>query len=718
MSDGLSNEERLGRLEGIQQHLQLLEEKGYTFLQLPNVFDKDPAVEEPFVLSNSFLPERIGGSVRIVRREDDAGIYEPLSTENLNHMLGSFLPGGFKKRWEDFDLWQGRWDVVHEEPGTADIAPMFEFAKRIPLAELLGDDVGEYALLDIDIDDAVVYVPTTLYVKHLPRDAEYYWSVDYQTVAAARDPVGRTLRLGQSDPTTNYLWFRHLRSEPTTDPTQLDGDDNVLVRYAYEPDVEFLRCYYTSLLTLYEKDNNETLSRTIDYVHGPDETRAFLASSEQSQLLLFDIERETVRERVQTILDETPSLRRDLQFAKLYRDLWDKLFFEAGELDNVYEVKPFVDHLRAVDYQCRRKGDIATDSVFDADLGTIREELDGLLEPGDDLEQGALCLMGYEPIAQSSVVEVIDAELRDAEQGSIAEILESCSDSTDLLDFGEEVLVHSVEHALSTWTTEESLAGGSFELWYDVNFQGGDDEYARVGIYDSIQGGAGIADEVDNHLDSTPNLELDDGVAAQSACHTAAADRAVIDLLVGEDGDTLYELFRETSRSELGDEDEEDIEEMEPSGFQSRLVESREQVIGDQRDAYSLNDLTSHIENRVQALFETRETARFNAYIADEHATVAKQIERTPTAVDLMLHLHQHIFRDPRVRDTYQRFATDELGRDLSELGERLEEIAIQCRTACPDCLEVDGPNCIHGMKYQARMLNRRLLWEVCSDAA
>jgi hypothetical protein len=730
MSEGLSEEERLGRLEGIQQHLQLLEEIGGPFLQLPNLFERDPAVDEPFVLSNSFLPERIGGSVRIVRREDDGNVYESLSTENLNHMLGSFLPGGYKERWEDFDLWQGTWDFVHERPGTADIAPMFEFGERVRLEDLLGDDAGEYVLLDVDIEDVVVYVPSTLYVEHLPRDAEYYWSVDYQTVFAARDPVGRTLSLGRSDPTTNYLWFRHLRSEPTEDREPLDGPNDVLVQYAYEPEVEFLRCYYTSLLTLYEKENHETLSRTIDYVHGPDDARAFVASSEQSQLLLFDVDRQTVRERVERVLAERPSIRRDLQFAKAYRDIWDTLFFERGELENVFEVGPFVDHLRAVDYQCRRHDDVPADSVFEADLDTIRDQLAGLLEPGDGFEQGALCMMGYEPVGRSDVLDIIDAELSDDDRDAVASILASCADESELLAFGEEVLVHSVEHALSTWTTDESLAGGSFELWYDVNFQGRDDDHARIGIYDSIQGGAGIADEVDDYLAEQDAIDLDGGVAAQSACHTAAADRTVIDLLSGADGDALYELYRDTAGWGIGSgADGDDGNQGDggegskagddgPTGFQARLVDSRDDVVDDQRESYSLTDLTSHVENRVQALFETREAARFNAYLADEHATVEAQIERTPTAVDLMLHLHQHIFRDPRVRDTYRRFAEDEMGRDLSELGERLEEIAVQCRTACPDCLEVDGSDCIHGMKYQARMLNRRLLREVCADAA
>ncbi|MEA5386776.1 hypothetical protein VB779_06725 [Haloarculaceae archaeon H-GB11] len=185
----------------------------------------------------------------------------------------------------------------------------------------------------------------------------------------------------------------------------------------------------------------------------------------------------------------------------------------------------------------------------------------------------------------------------------------------------------------------------------------------------------------------------------------------MIELLSGPDGEALYELFHETSREQTGTKVEEGSDGT--TGFQARLEETRDNVISDMPDAYNRDDLTSHIENRIQALFETREIARFNAYVATEHETVESLVQRTPRAVDMMLHLYQHIFNDPRVRDTYRRFADDVKGRDLSELGERLEELTLQCITACPDCLETEVTNCVHGSKYQAQLLSRRLLKEV-----
>jgi hypothetical protein len=152
----------------------------------------------------------------------------------------------------------------------------------------------------------------------------------------------------------------------------------------------------------------------------------------------------------------------------------------------------------------------------------------------------------------------------------------------------------------------------------------------------------------------------------------------------------------------------------ESGGFRRRLLDAQETVVGDQAEAYNLEDLTSQAEKRVNTLFETRETARFYAYVADRYEDVAETVERTPRAVDLLLHLDRELIHDPRVKQTYQRFARGTNRRDLSELGERLEEVTVQCVTACPDCLETGGTNCVHGGTYQSKLLSRKLLSEVC----
>lgn len=688
----LNDDDRLGRLEGIQQHLQDLEEIGYSFLHLPDIFENDPVAKPPYVVSDSFIPESVGGNVRVVHHEPENEIYDSLATENLEQMLGSYLPGGYKQRWENFNLWQGQWEPVRERPGTADIAPMFEFDERIPLSNLVGTDSEDYTSYELPTDEVTIYVPRTMHVQRLPYDTSYRWHEDMKNIFADKKPLGPTLDLGRSDPTTNYLWFRHYRTEPESERTPVENS-RIVQGYRFEPKTEFLRCYYASLLTMYEKSNNDTLSRTIRYEHGDDGQQAFVGAIEESQLLLLDLDRARVRSQAARVFSERPDIERDTRFALLYREAWERLFFQEGALEHVFAVEPFVNHLIAADYWAREHPDYDVDSVFELDIDVLTDVLAKLLAPGAE----RLTLMGYEDVESSWVLQAI----RD-HRDMVDALLTTCLDRETVLNFAEELIVHSIEHALSTWATEATPAGGSFELWYDVNFQKREDDIARIGVYDSIQGGAGIATEVYNYLEATPNLDIDDGLADQGACHTAASDRTVLELLSNESGDVLYDLYEER-----GSDDDTTV-------FRGRLIEARNTVVGDHLEAYNLEDLTSQAEKRIDTLFETRETARFYSYVADQYDSVSKAIQRTPRSVDLLLHLDREFVHDPRVKQTYQRFARGTNRRDLSELGERLEEVTVQCITACPDCLETEGTNCVHGDTYQSKLLNRKLLSEVC----
>jgi len=691
-SEPLDDDDRLGRVEGIQQHLQDLKEIGYAFLHLPNVFEHDPVAKPPYVVSDSFIPESVGGNIRVVHRDPEENIHDSLATENLEQMLGSYLPGGYKQRWENFDLWQGRWDPVRNPPGRADIAPMFEFDERLPLLDLLGTEREDYTGYELPTEEVTVYIPRTMHVRRLPYDTRYCWHEGFQNIFADQNPPGQTLRLGQSDPTTNYLWFRHYRTEPEGERTPVD-DSRVVEGYRFEPETEFLRCYYASLLTMYEKENNDTISRTLSYEHSSDNQRAFVGALEESQLLLMDVDRARIRSQAARVFSERPDIERDTRFALLYKEAWEQLFFQEGILEHVFAVEPFVNHLIAADYWVRDHPDYDVGSVFKLDINELTSVLSILLAP----EAERLTLMGYDDADSSRVVQIV------REHGeSVAELLAECRERETLLDFAEEVLVHSIEHALSTWATEATPAGGSFELWYDINFQQRDDDIARVGIYDSIQGGAGIATEVYDYLEATMNPDLDAGLAAQGACHTGAADRTVLELLSDANGDVLYDLYEDRGSDE------------EATGFRGRLIDARDTVVGSHDEAYNLDDLTSQAEKRVSNLFETRETARFYAYVADQYDEVAETVERTPRSVDLLLHLDREFIHDPRVKQTYQRFARGTNRRDLSELGERLEEATVQCITACPDCLETEGTNCVHGGTYQSKLLSRKLLSEVC----
>jgi hypothetical protein len=669
---------RLARLQGIRGYV---EDDEYEYVDLPGIYKSDPLASTPYVVSQTFIPEEIGGSVSVINVNRDPE--EALARENLNQMLNNFLPGGYKKRWGNFDLWRGDWG--HEtKRGHADIEPMFDWSDSYPLTEIIGD-VSEVAYTDISFDptDVRVYEPLSIRVTREDKnDTSYVW-IPELGIPWKGDPPFRSDPLA-SDPTTNYLWFKH--SPERFDEPLEDLDDASLVEgFAFDDDREFLRCYYGSLLTLYPRDGDRTRSEVVRYRNEADDADAFVASRERSQLLTFELDRENLKSRIGAAIDENPFLERDLRFALLEANVWERLFFEEDAVEHVFAIEPLVEHLMGIDYK-RRVVEEDDKGVFGLSGTSLSDEVDRLL-PDDATRH--LRLLGHEGRAVSEIRETID-EYHDP----LAELLARSRNDELLLSFAERVFVHSAEHALSTWSNDLTGSGTSFELWYDVNFQAEDAETATISVYDPIQGGAGLAKEVYERLQNDPP-EIGSGLAAQGRCHSATADRSTVDLLASYPDGSLYDVYR-NDHDKFTD-----------------LVEEKVRERVDDPDAYSIDDLVSHVEQRIQRLFETRDLAQFYSYVGGEYTKVETEVGRVPRIVDLALHLDRHVFTDPAIKSTYDRFADDSGRRDIAELGERLGELTVQCVTACPDCLKTETGLCLHGTGQQEARLNRRLLTAV-----
>lgn len=671
-----ASSELVARLQGIRSYV---EDDDFGYLDLAGLYDSDPVAASPYIVPGTFIPEEIGGTVTVV---DEDG--ETLAHENLNQMLNNFLPGGYKQRWGDFDLWRGAWDH-RSDPSHADIEPMFEWKESFPLQELLGD-VPEVAYTELQFDpkNVRVYVPLAINVtKENKNDPEYVW-IPEKGIVWTGDPPQTTEPLS-SDPTTNYLWFKHV-VDPIEQDTEPIGDGEIVDGFAFEDEREFVRCYYASLLTLYPKGSTDTKSGLIRYRSEEDDETAFVASKERSQLLTFELDRSTLQSRIDSALAANPGLKRDLRFAFLKSKIWERLFFEDRALKHTFAIDPLVEHLFGLDYW-RRVVDEAEMGVFSLSGTAIVDEIERLLPEDSDRH---LRLLGHERRAVSEVFETIEDN-----PATMAELLARCRNSDFLREFAERVVVHSAEHALSTWSNDLTGSGTSFELWYDLNFQQENDEVARVAVYDPIQGGAGIAKEVYGKLQENSDPDVEFGLTMQGRCHSATADRATIELLASYPDGSLYDIYQR-----------------DPDEFASFARTKLDEII-DEPAAYSMPDLVSHVEQRVRALFETRELASFYSYVAGEYTTVEEQVGRMPRVVDLALHLERHVFTDPQIKATYERFADDSGRRDIAELGERLEELTVQCVTACPDCLKTEASMCLHGTGQQEAKLNRRLLTAV-----
>lgn len=689
-----NSEERLrDRLDGlIQYQSDLLDRIRYSqfspYCHIPDLFDLDPEARRPFSVPSSFIPEQVGGNVSVTSA--DGGF---LASEPLDLILGSFLPGGYKRRWE-FDIWTGNFEPS-EESGFTQIEKGVEIQAREPLNALVPDaEAEQYTPYQHAVDDVGVYIPKEFYVWNpsVSDDVDitnYFWDPEQKFIYNFKPediPDDRLLNL-KSDPTSQFLWFKHLlsRGEDAT-VKQLDVLSEGLFKKAeFNDDASFLKCYYATLLTLYGE--NRTFADVIQYRHDGDDQTAFVGSREDSQVVLFSIDKQVLSTALEATLDSDSKLFSDLQFALLYRRLWDWLFFQEEALDHSFSVTPFYTALVALDYTLFVASD-TPDSLFETDLATIRDTLPSLVPESS----ARLGLLDYD---DAQIEEY--AALFENEADVISEIFEECRSETAVSQFAEHVLVHSLKHALASWAAEFSAGGNEFEAWYDVNYQQTDSDVIQIGIYDTIQGGAGVSKEVFDDIQTISDGVLLNGIAGQGCCLIAATEDTVIDLLAETEAELLFDRVQSMGQSSDGE-------------FRSKFNH-----LGSDHRHTEYRDVAPQLRLRLESLAETRELTRFYSAVAEECQRLEQQIGRTPHPIDIVFALEDRTFFDTQVRQTYERFANRQSQRrDLSELAERVEEITKQCVRACPDCLK--RHSCTHQYRYQEQMLDRRLLTRTISS--
>lgn len=687
----VSREERLlERLNGLIQYqselLGQVRRKGFRpYCHVPDLFNLDPEATRPYTVPDSFISEQVGGNVSVVNTN---GGY--LDTEPLDLMLSSYLPGGYKRRW-NFELWTGDFDAASER-GFADIESGLRISAQTSLRDLLPDTTKEgYTPYEYSPDDVEIYVPNRFLVWN-PSVGEnnefthFYWD-ERNGVVWNQKPEGvpdEDLRELSGDPTSQFLWFKHpldFGSEMETLDT-VGRSEGLIESAMFSDDATFLKSYYATLLTLYGEDR--TFSEVIRYRHERDDAIAFVGSREESQVLLFDLDRDVLADVLEQAVVEDTALYRDMQFALLYRRLWDRLFFQEEALGHAFSVTPFYRAFEGLDY-LMATGTGPPETVFEADLATIHDRLETLLP-----EEGRrLGLFDYD----TADLDEYRAVIADHE-ATLGEIVTECTNTTTVREFAEHVLVHSLKHAIASWAAEYSAGGSDFEAWYDVNFHDSGPDPVQLGIYDSIQGGAGVSREVFEDLESIGAETLLTGLAEQGCCHIAATEETLVSLLQEFSGEYLFDTVQSLSGSR-----EEPMTE---------LKAAYENLSPDYRHI-DYDEIQPLLHRRLRALAETQELARFYGVVADEYVATRDRIGRSPRPVDLVFALEDRTFFDSRVQRTYQRFANRRSQRrDLSEVAERVEEITKQCVHACPDCLK--RQSCTHQYRYQEQMLDRRLL--------
>ncbi|WP_336365133.1 hypothetical protein [Halalkalicoccus salilacus] len=696
-ADDRSQEERLlARLNGLIQYQDdlLNRVRGSRFrpyCHIPDFFDLDPEATRPYSVPSSFIPEQVGGNVSVTSASGGF-----IDNEPLDLMLSSFLPGGFKRRWK-FDMWTGDFDSSSRY-GFANLESGVRVRTSKSLSVILPEAQEErYTPYQHATEDVEVYIPSQFIVWNPTVDeqgsiAHYYWDQQNGVIRSYKpdDVPEESLRKLKSDPTSQFLWFKHLLdSGEDRGKLSLNPLTNGLFESAtFSDNAKFLKAYYATLLTLYGED--QTFSEVVRYRYESDDSVAFAASREESQLILFESERERLENLAEREILRDDTLYRDLQFSLLYRLLWDRLFFQQDALDHAFSVRPFFTTLIAVDYSLAASSD-ELDSIFEADLETIKHVLPSVLPN----EESRLGLLDFDEKQLDDYMTLIEEYWE-----TVDSIIQSCRSEERVAEFATHVLVHSLKHGLASWAVEHSAGGSNFQAWYDINFQERHADHIQVGIYDSIQGGAGVSKEIFDDINEIEDLTLLNGIGRQGCCHISATEELVNDVLQNNTGEYIFDLVDSMTAST---EDQ-----------NAELAEAFNQLDEDYRHI-EYGDIQPLVLRRLASLAETQELARFYSVVAEEYEAVGEKLSRTPRPVDIVFALEDRTFFDTRVHQTYERFANRRSQRrDLSELAERVEEVTRQCIHACPDCLK--RQSCTHQYRYQEEMLDRRLLTRAVSS--
>jgi len=699
---------REARVRGLINYYEQLEDSTYyPHLHIPDLFALDPTVSMPYAVPDSFIAEDVGGRVPVFTSQGQL-----LEHESLDFLLGSYLPGGFKDRW-NFKKWAGDF-YPSDRPGYADIDRGLEFRDRRSLTEYL-PEADEELLTPFRYDPAnvTVYFPEQLNVISIPGDEFSHLPYQYHqesnmvfhssTAPGTLDEELQTV--SSSDPSSRFFWFKHMtdaeRGAPENEhgPVPLADETNGLVSQAeFHPQARFIKGYYATLLTIYGDDQHdiqETRSVVVRHHNDDDDQHAFVAAEEESQALLFPVDRETVRSVVRDILDDDRGLRHELRMAKLYRHIWDDLFFSQNErsgaeiIDNVYDVDPFFEALRSVDYWLQtREHSTDADRVTEASPGEIRDLIGNHLIRSEPGEPRRLRLFGHDKQSRAEYEEYL-TEHADA----VEEVLTAAADEDSLYQFAEHVFIHSLQHAMSTWATESGLGGSSFQAWYDETaFRAESDAQYQIALYDTIQGGSGTSKQLYKRL-TAGQSSVSKALEAQSRCQISNSEDLAIEMLDTYDPDVLYNVLNQNTEQ-----------------FSSLVTETAPTVLSDQGlPEDEREEMVTLVRHRLSSMLETRPLARFYSTIAEIYSQLDEELLQAPRALEVALELEATPLFDGDVQRIYDRFASrDTTQRDITELADRVEEFTKQCQRACPDCLERRA--CTHNYQYQTYMLDRRLL--------
>lgn len=671
----MTREKRLLRAQAALDHWSKFKYP-HPYLHPPDLFNFDPYVNRPYLVPATFIPMMVGGKIEI--RNRSTGHAKSEGSDTTEFILGNFLPGGYKKRW-NFKHFRTFWVPSVWKQGYSNVEPSFVFSKKQRLNEFIAKET--FSPFEIPVNDTTIYFPDAVNVEEVPPNRHYTWDEESRYL----DHGGAGSIVVARDPPSVALWENISLTLNEPKIGNMFPLSNLIESIGYYPDFRIVRCYYGNVLQLFGAERN--LTRIIRFVHDTDQNFALIGTEHISQAVRFKINLTSLLASLPEVLKKNPILTSDLHWNFFSLKLKESVHFHQQGIESTYDIDWIQKLCYALDYWIRWEH--PEDNILKFFKGDPKYQQRILRELIPEEKEIRLRLAGFDIRKRNEI------ELWLHENGEkIGNIYEEIFDSGKFEGYINTVICETLQRTLKIWSQQFfSVIGEGLIFWQDGNIKDG---YLTVYAYDRFQGGSGIAKEFFERLHSVSgklSVNLNNELKRSVLCDVQIADLVIFDLFLESDPDYLWSVFRE------------------PSGAAEEIIRSslkKQEKIGDfELRPRRIEDLITFIRLEIRRLIPSKENAALYSELIHGYKEIQNHLGRTPQLIDLLIYGSANFFYDPRAIEAFERFRTVKKG-DLSEVYARVDEMIPSCVDACPECIDFDEP---YGSRLNGSLLlNRRLI--------
>lgn len=648
----------------------------YAYLHPPDLFAFDPMVEKPYAVPSTFIPVFVGGNINIRNRSNGSTRNE--GSETTEFILGNFLPGGYKKRW-NFLLFQTRWEKSEWRKGFANINYSFIIPKKMELASIYPKET--FSPFEIPSNEIKLYFPDTVNVEEIPEYAKFFWDEECQYLTHEDGGDIAIVR----DPLSTALWENILLTERVPEEEFLFPLTPLIESIGYYSDFKIIRCYYGNILQLFGKD--QILTRIIRFVHDRDRCYALIGTEHVSQAVQFKINIEPFFNDLCKVIEKNLVVNNDLKWQILDLKLRKSVLFEGSSIDNIYDIDWIMNLFYSIDYWIKQdnpNNDLKT--FLKLDFTDQTEIIQQLIPEGKEIR---LRLAGFDINRREEILDWISKQ-----KDNILEILEENEEPETFKKYLKDFFCETIQRSLKVWIQQSfSTIGEGLIFWQDGISE---DDYLYIYAYDRYQGGSGISKELFKNLKSISNdlsYNFNQELKRILQCDVDISDSIIHNVFINYDSDYLWSVFRERSNAS--------------HTIVCTLFDQYEEKAGLKFKEVRREDISAFIHLEMRRLIHSKESAAFYSELIKGYYEILKKLNRTPKIVDLLLYCSAINFYDPRATELFEKYRTIKKG-DLNEIQIRVSEMMPSCVNACPECIDIDD---FYGTEmFSSILLDRRII--------